>query len=287
METEEAMKIRFREANLRDKEGILRIASRTWEGWDYVPLFLGEWLRQGGLFIVKAKGKIVGMTKTSVLSPGEFWLEGLRVAEEFRGQGIGERLAKFQLDEALSRKPRSIRLSTAEVNRASIRIIEGLGFSLLSTYTRLRAEVKEPKGFPPLMPLSSPRKAWDVIKDSDFLRFSKGLLPAGWIFSQAREGQIAELVSSGMVLEREGGVAIPQPHRYDLKNTSEITFFSAPKEEIPNLLQGINSAACRGGFKELSVFLPEGFGMKSFARWGFKPESGFKYVFVYEYPLPG
>jgi len=285
METEEAMKIGFREANLRDKEGILRIASRTWEGWDYVPLFLGEWLSQGGLFIAEAKGKIVGMTKTSALYPGELWLEGLRVAKKFRGQGIGERLAKFQLDEALSRKPRSIRLSTAEVNRASIRIIQGLDFSLFCTFTYLEAEVRKPKKAPLLRPLRSVEKGWRLVKESQFVRYSQGLLPAGWIFYRASQELIAQLVCSGMMLESEIGLAILQPHRYDPKGSAEIVFFSTSPEGIPNLLEGINSIAFEAGYEELSSFLPQDYGAEGFTQWGFKQKLKFKYVFVYEYPL--
>ena len=60
MEEEEVMRIRFREATPLDKEGILKIASRTWEGWDYVPLIIDDWLREGDSFWLRKKGKSWG-----------------------------------------------------------------------------------------------------------------------------------------------------------------------------------------------------------------------------------
>lgn len=285
MENKDSIRITIRKANLRDREVILKIASHTWGGWDYVPLLLDGWLKEGGLFIAEVRGRCVGVTKTAVLSPGELWLEGLRVAEEFRNRGIGKRLARFQLKKALSQKPNSIRLSTAEVNTVSIRIIEELGFRLLSTFTYLEAQVREPKRFPHLKPLRSPGRAWRLVEESEFLRYSKGLLPSSWVFYQARERMVADLSSAGMILGEAGGMAILQPQRYDPKNSSEITFFSASEREVLKLLEGINSSAFQRGFKELSVFLPEDFWVQGFTEWGFKPNLGFKYVFVYEYPL--
>ncbi len=285
MEKKEPVMVRFREAHQQDKEEILRIASHTWEGWDYVPLLLDNWLKEGGLFVAEAAGRIVGMTKTTTLSSGELWLEGLRVGEEYRHQGIGERLAKFQLEEALSRRPYSLGLSTGEINRTSIKIIERMGFRLLSTYARLLTKVRKPEGLPFPKTLTSVREVWDLVKTSEFLRFSHGLLPGNWVFYQAREEKIREFASSGRVWKGKGGVFILQPHRYDPQNSSEIIFFSPSKGKVLILLEEINLVAFQGGFKELSCFLPESYKEENFAEGGFKPESGFKYVLVYEYPL--
>ena len=114
----------IRLAQKKDRKKILKIASHTWEGWDYVPQLLDEWLIEGGLFIAEENGEIVGLTKTTILSRGELWLEGLRVKKELRRQGIGKKLAFFQLEEALKQRPRIIRLSTAEVNIESIKLIK-------------------------------------------------------------------------------------------------------------------------------------------------------------------
>ena len=276
---------KLREAHQRDREAILRIASHTWEGWDYVPLLLDDWLKEGGVFVAEATGRIVGVTKTTILSPGELWLEGLRVAEELRHRGIGEKLAKFQLEEALSRRPRSLRLSTGEINRTSIKIIEGMGFRLLSTYARLLTKVRNPKGSPSPKPLTSAREVLGQVKTSDFLRLSKGLLPNNWVFRQAREEKIQEFASTGWVWKGQGGVFILQPHRYDPQTSCEIIFFSPFKGKASLLLEEITFVAFQKGFRELTSFLPESYGERDFAKWGFRPESGFKYVLVYEYPL--
>ncbi len=285
MEEEEVMRIRFREATPLDKEGILKIASRTWEGWDYVPLIIDDWLREGGLFLAEKEGKIVGLTKTTLLSPGELWLEGLRVREDLRGQGIGQRLAKFQLDEALSRKPSSLRLSTAEVNQTSMRIIERLGFHHLCTFTYLEAKVREPRMASLLRPLRSAEEGWRTVEGSEFLRFSQGLLPAGWIFYEATRDLVANLVRAGMMFRSQNGVAILQPYRYDPQKAAEITFFSTSREDISELLNELNSLAFDIGYKEFSCFLPQDYGVEGFTKWGFQQKLKFRYVFVYQYPL--
>jgi GNAT superfamily N-acetyltransferase len=127
MENEQA-RMKLRKASIKDREGILKIASATWEGWDYIPLLLDSWLAEGGLYVAELANEIVGITKTTELSPGELWLEALRVAEEHRKKGLGRKIAEQQLELAIAAGPKSIRLSTADINTASLAIIRHLGF---------------------------------------------------------------------------------------------------------------------------------------------------------------
>jgi GNAT superfamily N-acetyltransferase len=78
--------LRVRPALPEDRERILAISAKIWEGQDYIPHVLDRWLCEGGLFVAELSGKVVGFAKNTELSPGEIWLEGLRVDPEHQGR---------------------------------------------------------------------------------------------------------------------------------------------------------------------------------------------------------
>jgi len=107
------MAVQVRLASLNARERILAIYSRIWEGEDYIPHVLDRWFSEGGLFVAELAGKVVGFAKNTELSPGEIWLEGLRVDPEHQGKGVAKALARAQLEAALAKEP--------QIGRASCR----------------------------------------------------------------------------------------------------------------------------------------------------------------------
>ncbi|NLI98330.1 GNAT family N-acetyltransferase [bacterium] len=284
----------LREAIPQDRDGILKIATHTWEGWDYVPLFIDTWLAEKGLFVAEAGKKIVGITKTTELSKGELWFEAIRVAEEERGKGLGMEIAKRQLEMALATHPRSIRLSTADRNKASISISKSLGFvervlfQFYEDYGSPGVPLREDLNIVTLRGEQMIKKAWCIIQESEEYHLSKKLLPHTWEFYDFTEELFSRLAQEGFVFSTEdtGGVLVLLKNRYSSLNY-EVAFLEGSEESV----------------SELSVFAQRRFEQKAsddymdaFAvserkkgileRFGMKRSKDIEKVIVFEYPLP-
>lgn len=280
------MIIRF--AQKKDREKILKIASHTWEGWDYVPQLIDEWLIEGGLFIAEENGEIVGLTKTTILSRGELWLEGIRVKKELRRQGIGKKLAFFQLEEALKQRPRIIRLSTAEVNIESIKLIKNMGFRKIKEFKYMELQHPEEKELLSNVIKGKNHKVlWNYIRDSVFFNESKGLLPWSWIFREITPELISSLIKEERVFisKKDGRIIsliILLPHRYE-KETVEICLIEGiNKKEIEKLFDFAQYYVVSNNINKL-VFFPPSLRVEKIAlKAGFSFPYSFKKVLVYE-----
>jgi RimJ/RimL family protein N-acetyltransferase len=114
-----------------DKPAMLEIASRIWEGPDYLAGVFDEWVaeREGEFAAVHLDGKLVGCGKLTFLTPTDAWLEGLRKDPRVPEKGLGAAVARYFLSQlALRRDLTSIKFSTYIGNRASITVNERLGF---------------------------------------------------------------------------------------------------------------------------------------------------------------
>ena len=286
--------MRIREATLKDREGILKIASATWEGWDYVPLFLEDWISEGGLFVAEVGGEIVGITKTTELSPAELWLEAIRVAEEHRKKGLGREIAVKQLELAIASNPRSIRLSTADINTASLKIIHHLGFEEYAIFdyfeqseplAGLAGVEFEENEF--LADAEVAEKAWALVRSSEEFAASKGLLAHTWKFRNFTEWLFRSLLKEGLVYVTPGvgGVLVLLRNRYT-PESREIAFIEGDERSLEILIKLVQlKLAC----------IPEGARIVAFAagkrkreiirRIGLSPHEFIKKVYVFDYPL--
>jgi GNAT superfamily N-acetyltransferase len=292
MEKEQA-RVKLREASVTDREGILRIASATWEGWDYVPILLDEWIAEGGLYVAELAGEIVGITKTTELSPGELWLEALRVAEEHRKKGLGRRIAEQQLELAIATRPQSIRLSTANVNTASLAIIRHLGFKEYAVFDYFEqsqplAELKEVEFSEDklLADADVEEKAWKLILSSQELRASKGLMPHTWRFFNWTEELFRSLVAEELVYvtPQVGGVLVLLRNHYAPSNR-EIAFLEGDERSLETLgrLVLFKLASLEEG--RLVAFAASNRKHKIIENLGMRLHERIKKVYVFEYPL--
>ncbi len=114
-----------------DKPAILEIASRIWDGSDYLPGAFDEWVRDstGEFAAVLLDGKVAGCGKLTFLTGTDAWLEGLRKDPRITETGLARAVALRFLSMLARRKDlTSIRFSTYVKNAASIVTNERLGF---------------------------------------------------------------------------------------------------------------------------------------------------------------
>jgi GNAT superfamily N-acetyltransferase len=130
----ERIKLRIRKARPSDREPLLAMSEGIWGGSDYLPLVLDAWLadEKGVLLTATLDGKPVGLSKVSVLSPGEVWLEGLRLHPDLQGKGLVKQINRASFRAAMRLKPRTVRYSTGAGNAISRHLGEMRGFWLVA-----------------------------------------------------------------------------------------------------------------------------------------------------------
>lgn len=152
-----ALAVGVRRARAEDKEAILAFATRTWDGWDYIPEAWDPWLRaeDGLILVVEAgddletpegrivRGQPIAMSRLALLSAEDAWLEGIRVDPRVRGRGVATALQVAELAWASAQGASWVRYVTGEENEGSHRLGARHGIRLLCQwrwYARHRDE---------------------------------------------------------------------------------------------------------------------------------------------------
>jgi GNAT superfamily N-acetyltransferase len=166
-----------------DTPQVLELCSHIWEGHDYIPYVWEAWLAEPGgqLAVAEYGGRVVGLAKLTYLSPGQWWLEGLRVHPDFEGRGIASHLNDYLLD-IWNRSGGGVVRMTTSAQRVKVhRLGVNRGFVKIGEYTVYGAPaIQEPMdSFSPLLP-EEIQEAIDMVLHSPVLPLQNGLMDYGW-----------------------------------------------------------------------------------------------------------
>lgn len=277
--------LKVREAELGDRQAILAISQRIWEGEDYIPFVVDQWLTEGGLIVAELSGQVVGFAKITELSPGEVWLEGLRVHPDHQGKGIAKTLARAQLELALAWHAHTIRLATVEANEPSLHIATELGFRPLARFFYAEAEVRKPENSPRLQQpaLSAAQKFLD---SSPALREGQNLIGLGWRFRSLSPELLAELAQKDALFSTgtpPQALLILLPDPYTPQTTAALAFLDGEEEVLPKLLEFAHAWAATGGQKILAAMTAAPWVLTFLSRYGFQFAPEFGAVLILEH----
>jgi GNAT superfamily N-acetyltransferase len=271
-----------------------------------VPQYLNRWLSDKGFYVVverppklrragsgrrPAASRVVGLGKVTELSPGELWLEGLRIDPEVRSQGLGWRLSRHVIRAALAEKPHSVRLATGRRNTHSRRIIRRMGLRLKVSLWNREGRIPKRPGRPNVF-RPGPEAAWNYLRHSEEFRMSKGLLGHTWQFRTAGPELTAELCRRGRVFgfgrnENIQGLLILQPGRYE-NGRLDVSFIDGARRALPEFARQIRVFArqhkCRfiGGMAAGKRMLRHLGGLRMH---GLRRAGDRRTTLIYEYPL--
>ncbi|MHA2133162.1 MAG: N-acetyltransferase family protein [Candidatus Thorarchaeota archaeon] len=125
----------LRESDIPD---ILEIAKLTWDGHDYVPQTVNDWLRDPKChsFVIEQNETVVSLANLREIENGRTgWLEGLRVHPDARRKGLGTRLTDHLVALAKELDMDRLRLATAEENEAPQRLANRIGMGMSSKFS--------------------------------------------------------------------------------------------------------------------------------------------------------
>lgn len=190
----------------KDTPDVLELTSKIWEGEDYVPTVWADWLAdpQGLLAVAEYGGRIVGLGKITLLAPGQWWLEGLRVHPEFEGRKIASHLHEYLLDYWQRSGDGTLGLATASFRKTVQHLCDRTGFQKIGEYSIYLASTRrqEPEGAASsgfvTLTLEDVPNAFEWVEKSPSLDLSFGLMDLGWEWARPLPTHLAKAVHENM-----------------------------------------------------------------------------------------
>jgi ribosomal protein S18 acetylase RimI-like enzyme len=248
-----------------DRETVFKFTKNTWGGNDFIQEVWDEWMsdRRGIFQTALLDDRPVGIDKVTVLSPGELWLEGLRVDPKYRGRGIAKALTKRSVQEAIKRGAKIIRLSTGSSNRISRQISEGYGFRYLGGFEHYIARTLHTKPYARKVRQSSRKEVsqvWELFYHSKMYKRTHGLYSSGWTFTKLDRRSYRRLLKTGAIYTAEIG-QVTYASIFARKRSQGIpciAFVAYQSEEyLPRFFQDLRRVAGKMGFKQVWMVLPK------------------------------
>ena len=256
----------IRKMQKEDKNELLALSSKIWEGSDYIPYVFDSWINdtQGEFSAIECDGKIIGCGRMVFFTPTDVWFEGLRKDPDVEVKGVGTAIATYYLKKLAAVKGlTSIRFSTYFNNVESIVLNTRLGFELLtdfslknieftwSEFETYRAMMASQYPVSEVLPLNDVGLIEAYLHNSGFLEKSLNLMTAGWeVYPYSRQFLEEFFVRKGCCfgVMKDGELAGMYIGRL-LRVGGEISFIHASEERIFGALVG----HLVGAFGEKSV----------------------------------
>lgn len=201
-------RLMIRPATSADKTAVLAFCSTTWEHGDYIDEVWDDWLTHphSTLLVGTQDAQPVALAHV-IVQEGEGWCEGVRVAPELRGQGLGRTLLRACVAEAQQRGAHVLRLLTSRSNLAMQTMLPQLGFSHCFDATWFEAAALDtgPSEWSatPLTVSHLPQLLADLA-DTPLLRATGGLYADGWSFATPTPARLTEHLQRGQVVALQG-----------------------------------------------------------------------------------
>lgn len=127
------MKVYFRELTSEDIPAIKDISKDIWEGDDYVPYVIQEWLQEKdcinyGTFKDEKKTELIGFGRVKLYDKEIAWLEGGRIRVSYQGKGIGKLQLNYAIEYSKKVGAKVAQYDTGSKNFASISLAKYFGF---------------------------------------------------------------------------------------------------------------------------------------------------------------
>ncbi|MCK5051710.1 MAG: GNAT family N-acetyltransferase, partial [Candidatus Cloacimonetes bacterium] len=255
----------IREIKLSDKKEVLRISSQIWEGDDYVSNVFDEWVTGVNGFFTGywENEKLIGFGRMRFLTPTDIWLEALRKDPQTDVKGVGNKIAKYYMEQLKGKKIKSVRFSTYFGNIASIKLNEKLGFNKILTLSLKELEISTTQ----IKPINNSIKN-DVdfklldqyILNSSYLKGTNNFISKGWVVYQYTSELLEEFHSKRQFAvysengEIKGAILFSE---VDYNNVFWISLIEAENEKIyKELLNYAISRTLKKNCKKIQLLVP-------------------------------
>ena len=137
--------MKIREANISDKNSVLKFCKNTFSWGDYIEKVWSSWIDEGNLFLFEKKSP-VGICH-AFYSENQIWVEGIRIDPKHRREKIASKLVTYA--ESIGKKNQksfSYMLIDTE-NKNSISMATSLNYDTLETWNYYSLNPKKNSNF--------------------------------------------------------------------------------------------------------------------------------------------
>lgn len=290
----------FRRATVEDKPRILEICSTVWDGNDYIPNVLDKWIddNEGEFTLILEDNEITGLAKFTLSQPGVGWLEGLRVAPEFRSKGYAKEITRYYIEMGRARGLDKLQLGTYYENYASIHVTESYGFQRIANFFYVEGHPEENmqcsrEVIQLTFDSSDFRAVLDTALAAPVQKVQKDFLGYGWLFKKLTERELLSAVQLGHLYYTkkdgviEGAMLICPDHLKD--GEYYVVMVTGADDVVTDLLSWTHKDAKARGLSLLGAMIPDDEHLKElfiatgYKNWGEgRREAN---VFIYELNL--
>ena len=246
----------------KDSADVLEFAKYIWDGEDYIPFVWHKWLAdpEGLLAAAEYAGHAVGIGKLTLLSPGQWWLEGLRVDPACEDRGIASHLNDYLMGQWLEFGDGMVRLATASFRVKVHHLCERSNFVKISELSIFTAPIL-PGTFTDFQPLTldDVPRAVEHALCSQSMSLPAGMMDIGWQYLKPCEKKVAALVEGHKAWwwrKGAGLLAFWEDENPEEKPVPVVSILACEIKDIPNLLMDYRRLAASLGYEEAAWFAP-------------------------------
>lgn len=246
----------IRPASPADRPAVRAFTRNTFSWGDYVMRNWDDWMadENGTLLVATDDDEAIGLTRISLLSPDEAWVQATRVHPDHRRRGMAHELVTAALGWARERGAGVARLVIEEWNEASIAHVERLGFRKVSDWVMADRGIGESSPVPEgnggqrvrgaervrPAPAAEADPAFMSWQRSELARAARGLFPPrGWAWRRLAVDDLRDSAAQGELLAGRPGWAIGGVSR----DTFEVRWVETSKSDAHDLARALVDAA--------------------------------------------
>jgi GNAT superfamily N-acetyltransferase len=268
--------VTFRSATRDDWPQISPWIAQTWEWGDYINAYV--WMGWSApkpdthLIVAELQGQIVGFARLVKLGEAEWWLEGVRVAPDQRGQGVGKALIAHMISLFKQVGAGILRFYTGSKNDAMRSVARDLAFVHRLSYTEMRASAGDTdfRSFKLLLPQNH-AMVWQHLRNSPMYR-TNHFVDHDWIAYFLTSDRLAGYLSDETIevlgwreMNRLQGLAIfmPPDPSPDEGNPLSLGYIDAADDTtLQNMLEAVRGLAQQRGHDRVVWKMPMSVGLE-------------------------
>ena len=263
--------ITLRPARPEDREPVLAFCQQNFTWGDYIPRVWDDWIAdQAGDLVVATldDGAQVGLAHSVTLTQEEAWFEGVRVAPEWRGLGIGVALTQHCKHAAHMRGATIIRACADTANIGSQTMMQRAGYSTIGEYIGFMADASTAAIDPAIRSsMSQPgpeqlERLWTWLERSNIAPLLGGLLLNGGRGVALTDDQLAQHLALHNVWMIEAwdeiqALAIVTPRKWNALKLLTIQYIDGAADYISRLALALRTLASERDCASVDVRLPD------------------------------
>jgi GNAT superfamily N-acetyltransferase len=289
------MSYTIRPARPDDGDAIAGFTQDTFTWGDYVSAAFPDWIadERGRVMVaVDDDDRAIALSRGVMLSDTELWLQGARVSEPWRRQGVASALGEALIDWAIDQGARIARLLTEGWNEPAQRQVERSGFRCAAEWMLYWHSVSDGKPDRSgnggqrakarrrleIAHSSEAVPAWVSWRSGPLVRAARGLYVQEWRLARLTVDYLELAGKQGRLRTSQAGWVVTR-HEGD---SLYIEWLECGPDDIDDMIRSLIDLAVDASVKELRIIVPKvGWLITALANVGFENES----LYLYERPL--